>query len=34
VNKWVENPTENYDAALAHWCVVVDNKNKRTHKVK
>ena len=29
VNKWVENPTESYDAALAHWCVVDDNQNKR-----
>jgi len=29
VNKWDENPTESYDAALAHWCVVHDKQNKR-----
>ena len=30
VNKWVEKPTETYNAALAHWCVIDDNQNKRT----
>jgi len=30
VNKWIEKASDTYDAALAHWCVVDDNKNKRT----
>jgi IS30 family transposase len=32
VNKWVENPDESYNANLAHWCVIEDNKNKRNQR--
>jgi IS30 family transposase len=30
VNKWIQKPSESYDAKLAHWCVIDDNHNKRT----